>query len=51
MLETAINGTEQGANQAGIYLLNRLMGLPSQAIGGSEELGPVKHVVTWEDGT
>lgn len=32
-------------------LLDRAWGKPSQAIGGAEDLGPVKHVVTWEDGT
>ncbi len=29
--------------------LDRLIGKPAQAIGGSDELGPVKMVVTWED--
>lgn len=32
-------------------LLDRAWGKPSQAIGGADDLGPVKHVVTWEDGT
>ena len=31
-------------------IADRLEGKPAQAIGGSEQLGPVKHVVTWEDG-
>lgn len=29
--------------------LDRLVGKPAQAIGGSDDLGPVKMVVTWED--
>lgn len=32
-------------------LLDRAWGKPSQAIGGAEDLGPIKTVVTWEDGT
>lgn len=31
-------------------LLDRAWGKPSQAIGGAEDLGPIKTVVTWEDG-
>lgn len=31
-------------------LLDRAWGKPSQAIGGAEDLGPIKTVVAWEDG-
>ena len=35
--------------QATNAALDRLVGKPAQAIGGSDDLGPVKMVVTWED--
>lgn len=41
---------ENARAAAAIALLDRAWGKPSQAIGGAEDLGPVKHVVTWEDG-
>jgi len=35
---------------AATALLDRAWGKPSQAIGGAEDLGPIKTVVAWEDG-
>lgn len=35
---------------ASTAILDRGWGKPSQAIGGAEDLGPIKTVVAWEDG-
>lgn len=36
--------------EAANKMIDRAEGRPAQSVGGTDDLPPIKHVVTWEDG-